>query len=450
MNYILHISRKRWILWSVVSLLMAFTATALLGMDQARAATKAKAEPAQIARGVHQWSAYLAKQAGSTKALDKNNKRAVPFWNAVKRLNAGAAKLQRDLAAKRPTYLDALGDTRSAYTSVQVTYEQSGAKSSRMEKALTNIGRGLSLLERHAGPTRASKSRAKGLSAKQKRQLEAMKAKQKELQSKLRQVESKVRSNRAAIRAIRDIRAQSDRSYNAGITAADFFAALMAARIVDGLLWGWHWWWGPWGGWVGPWCGGFVDIYYDAVHVIDIDISVIDTEIAIKDYVLDADLYQGELDAIDDELAHSDFELSDADLGAIAEPGIGEEIDDVGAETLPTDELPDSEVSPEIDELPTPEVPPEVDELPAPEPEQLPEPDVLPEVESHPEPDPLPEAEQIPEPEAFPEPEPPPSEDAPGLDMPAEDLGGFDAGGFDDGGMDIDAGGIEFDGGGEF
>jgi hypothetical protein len=262
-NYIVHISRKRWILCWVVSLLLAFPATTLLGIAQARATTKAKAEPAQIARSVHQWSAYLAKQAEST--------------------------------------------------------------------------------------------------------------------------------------------------------AADFFVALTAARIVDRLLWGWHWWWGPWGGWVGPWCGGFVDIYYDAVHVIDIDIdiAVIDAEIAIEDYVLDAELYQGELDAIDDELAHSDFELSDADLEAIAEPGIGEEIDDVAAETLPVTEYPDTEDSPELDELPSTEGQPDIDELPEPEP--IPEPDVLPEAETYPEAEQLPDADQIPEPEAFPELEPMPTEDAHGL-----------------------------------
>jgi len=122
--------------------------------------------------------------------------------------------------------------------------------------------------------------------------------------------------NSASIRAIRDIRTHSDRIYHSRNTAADFFAALLAARIVDGLLWGRHWWWGPWGGWVGLWCGGFVDIYYESIDVIDVDISVIDAEIVVEDYLLDAGLNDAELYAIDDELGCGDFDLSDSERDA--------------------------------------------------------------------------------------------------------------------------------------
>lgn len=116
-------SLSRWTLCWVLSLLLAFPSTMLIGVGPAQAAAKTKADPAQIARGIHQWTGYLAKQAGNTKALAKTDKRAVPFWNAVKRLNTGASKLERELSAKRPSYLDALGDTRSALTSVRVTYD---------------------------------------------------------------------------------------------------------------------------------------------------------------------------------------------------------------------------------------------------------------------------------------------------------------------------------------
>ena len=419
------------------SLLLAFASVTFLGIGQAHAAAKTKADPAQIARGVHQWTGFLAKRAAAAKkpALAKGNKRAAPFWEAVKRLSAASSQLERDLTAKRSGYLKALGDARSALASVKVGYQQSGAKNAGIDKALTNIDRGVTLLERHAGPAKAGKSGGKGLSAKQKRQFDALKAKQAELKRKLRGVESKVGKNKAAIRAIRDIRSRSDRIYHSRNTAADYFAALMAARVIDGLLWGWHWWWGPWGGWIDPWCGGFVDVYYDSISVIDIDMTVIDVDIDIEDYALDADIDQVELDAVDDELSSGDFDLSEAEIDTIADDGFGDGAGDLEMETLPEPELPgEGEAVPEIDLLPEPEALPEVDTLPEPEPL------------------PVPELESFPEPVA----EPMPIDNGGGFEGGGFDGGGFDDGGFDGGGFDgggFDGGGFDgggFDGGGDF
>ncbi len=431
-----HAFLPRWTLWCVLSMLLAFLPVTLTKVGQVHAASKTKADPAQIANGIRQWTGYLAKQAASVKKtqLAKDNKRAVPFWDAVKRLSTASSQLERDLRAKRAGYLKPLGDARSALTSVRVTYHQSRAKDSGIDKALTNNDRGLTLLERHAGPSTAGKSAGKKLSAKQKRQLDAMKAKQKELQRKLKQVESKVGKNQAAMRAIRDIRSRSDHIYRSRDTAADFFAALLAARVTDGLLWGWHWWWGPWGGWIGPWCGGFVDIYYESVSVIDVDVTVLDAGIEIDDYALDAGLDQIELDAVDDELSRDDFELTDAELDSLDGEGLGQGADegidegigdtDVGDLQEPMQPL-ETEIPPEVDEHPTQEA--------LPEPEPLPDMDTGLVTESLPEPEALPETEAIAEPM--------PIEDPGGMDMAPDDLGGFDGGGFDGGGMDFDGGG---------
>jgi uncharacterized membrane protein YgcG len=339
-------------------------------------------------------------------------------------------------------YLKPLGDARSALTSAKVTYQQSGAKDPGIDKALTNIDRGLTLLERHAGPSKAGKSSGEKLSAKQKRQLDAMKAKQKELQRKLMEVESKVGKNKAALRAIRDIRSRSDRIYHSRSTAADFFAALLAARVIDGLLWGWHWWWGPWGGWIGPWCGGFVDIYYESVSVIDVDVTVLDAGIVIDDYALDAGLDRFELDALDQELGGENFELTDAELDSLGGEGVGQ---GSGEGISDPDEGDLQEPSQPLEA----EIPPEVDEPPMQE--ALPEPEPLPDVDTGVVTETLPEPAALPEPEAIAEPMP--IEDRGGLDMAPDDLGdsgggGFDGGGFDGGGFD--GGGMDFDGGGDF
>ena len=135
-------SLPRWTLCWTLSLLLAFPSITLFGIGEAHAAAKTKADPAQIARGVHQWTGFLAQRAAKAKkgALAKDNKRAAPFWAALKRLSAASSQLERDLTAKRTGYLKALGDARSALASVKVTYQQSGAKDDRIDKALAKIG----------------------------------------------------------------------------------------------------------------------------------------------------------------------------------------------------------------------------------------------------------------------------------------------------------------------
>jgi hypothetical protein len=241
-----------------------------------------------------------------------------------------------------------------------------------------------------------------------------MRDKQKELQQKLKDVAKKVSRNREAIRGIERIRRESDRIYHARDRVSDFLAALLAIRVVDGLLWGWHWWWGPWGGWVEHYSFVYVDVYYDAIDVIDYDWAVTEAEVAVGDYDLEV--------AIDDaDVAEADAYLDATNLDVTAD-----DIEVLGGEGLTDDAAPaDLELRPE-----------DIADIPETRPAE-PEPN-LSDVE---EPTDYSEVPETIEPASSDyDAGPPVDADVGSLDIPMDDGGAdFDAG------MDMDTGGADID-----
>ena len=232
-----------------------------------------------------------------------------------------------------------MGDAVTVVTEAKVAYERTGARDPKVTEALSRVEGAVARLDSSYGKAAARKAKGGELSGKEKQQLAQMRAKQKELQAKLDEVENKANSNSTSIKGLKEIRRSSDTIYRSRDTLGDFLAALITLRIIDGMLWGWHWWWGPWGVWVPDYTFIYVDVYYyDAIDVIDYDWDLVDYEIDVADLDLNVSMDEAELDTMDAFVDSPEFDYAPADLTH------GGELD---ASELDQDNLTDLESEPE-------------------------------------------------------------------------------------------------------
>lgn len=426
-----------------------------------------KVTAGQLAENAEKAVALLIRTArrSKDKALSIDSDAAKPFWLALKELNTAILQLANGHALKDATFHKALGDTISKGIAVATAYELTGAKDPEVEAAYDRLEKIVGTLQDNFSKASARKRKGGDLSKQERARFAEIRKKQEQLEKRLKAMESRVKNNARAQRGIQEIRKRSVRIRNSGNSVNDFLAALIAIRIIDGILYGCHWWWGPWGGWYAGFSENYIFLYDDYLEAIPydwdyyggieadidaatLDIPVEDTELdEAQDFMEDTDIGLDGLDASDlegvDVPAEGDLaELDDlAGDGVETMPvgGIEDELtpgDTGGAEQLPIDEdIGPGEGLPE--EVPVPQ--------PMPEPEFRPEPEPMPEPAPEPMPMPEPEPMPMPEPEPMPMPEPEPMpmpmpEPMPDMDLPMDDFGGGFDGGFDDigGGFDFD------------
>lgn len=437
----------------------AILALLLLLSPTLAVAAQKKVTAGQLVEGAERAVAVLIRSARQSRdpALSSTSERAKPFWNAIRRLNTGVDQMATGLRAKKKTFFYGLGDAVSAGHAAAVGLAQSGAWDGAVSKDLSRVQTILGVLERSFGKTAVRKKQGGELTAAERRQLAEVRRKQEELHKKLNGVQGKVAGNRAAINGISRIREYSDSIYYSRNTVADFVAALITVQIVDGLLWGWHWWWAPHGVWVEHYSLDVYGVYHDTIDVIDYDWgyaqALVDVE--LEGYALDEAVTGPELEANEAYLGEVEDTIVQTGLDEIGQEAIVDGTDEGVIETLP--EIP--EIDTPIDGGPAETLPAEpVDEkLEGLDAEQVPavedldldyRNDIEPPVATQPIDEPMDTG--VPDYDAY--------VDSPGAG--GFEGGGFDQGGFDDAsvpdmdsGFDMDMGGGEMDmdmGGGDF
>jgi hypothetical protein len=280
-----------------------------------------------------------AAKASKDSALEPDKASGKPFWQALKKLNGALDQTDRGLSLKDDTFFRGLGTAVSAATEADVAFGLSGAKDSQVAEALDTTRNAVTLLDKQFGKGAARQKKGGQLSAKEKQQLEQIRRKQAELQGKLDEVERKAKLNQAELKRLREMRRHSDDIYRSRDTVGDFVAALFVMRMIDGLLWGCHWWWGPWGMWVGPFSYGFGDIYFVSIDIIDYDWIAMDEAVELAELgdIMDAaevaevielaetadEMDAAEIEEMDEFVEDTDFSLDNQDLSDLSgvEPG---------------------------------------------------------------------------------------------------------------------------------
>lgn len=341
-------------------------------------------------------------------------------WTSLRNLNQSVEKLANGAALKDDSFHSSLEDTVRNMAAAATALESADHKDKEVTTAKKNLIDALGKLQENFSKAAARKKQGGDLTSDEKKKLEEIQAKHRDLKRKLAKVESKVKNNKKALRGVRVVQRHIDRVILSRPTLSDYLAVLVAIEIIDGTIWGWHWWWGPWGFIYDDYSINLTGIHDDIMFGIAYDwADYEDLEVDVSDLDIATDVDDAEVEEAGAALNEQSFDLS----GGLGD-GAMEGIEDVTDADLQDPDLESSAgLEPEAMDL---------DLAAEPEPLEV-EPQISEELE-------MPEPATLPEPESFQEPiyepEPIPADDFGGSDFGASDFGG-DMGGLD-GGFDFD------------
>lgn len=263
-----------------------------------------------------------ASRLSEDSTLDIQSDTGKPYWTALRSLNEAVGKMANGAALKDKSFHEGLSETAREGAAMFTAYELSGAKDAKIEKVMAALEENVTVL--YDAFSKASERAKKGdeLSPEEKARFDKIKQQQTELQRRLKAMENKVKKNKRALAALKEAQRRSTVISGYGPNTGDFLAALIALRILDGLIWGCHPWWGPWGAWYPGYSVVIIDIYddyYDAVPydwdyygdvAIDYDLALADD----ADILMDDGAMIDNFDYIDSVDIDYDGDLSDAAL----------------------------------------------------------------------------------------------------------------------------------------
>ncbi len=253
---------------------------------------------------------FIVKSAQETKEekLQRSNKDSEPFWAAVKKLNSNIDKLTKYNFLKDETFHKTLAETVTAKEEVLTTYEMLEANDAGVKEGIDKASKSIDLLYQNYSKEALRMKEGETLSPDEKAKLNELKAQNKDLQKKLDELEGKVSDNKKMLKKIKKIREKSNEVVHCHNNSAGFFFAMSAMNMINGWMWGCHWWWGPWGGWYPGFYYNYVDIYVNVIDDYAYDWGYLDGVIDAYDYELELELEQVEMDMMNDYLDEIEIE----------------------------------------------------------------------------------------------------------------------------------------------
>lgn len=284
------------------------------GGDAASSGTTATA--ADLIREAQRAVGQVVKAARDEGKLPQDGSDAKPFWNAMKELNEALDKADTGLTLKDETFFSNLAVSRAAVEQAAIALEMNDVSNPVVLESMTTLRKIVEAIHDNYSKEAARLKQGGELTAGERKQLSELKAQQDELLRKLKEVEKKAgKDNEKIQEAAKKIAKEAKRIRRSRNDVGGFVGAMAAASIINNMVWGWHWWWGPWGYW-GP---GYIDIniiiWDDWIDVCPYDWEIVDYEVDIDDLGLDVlDLDTAELTEMDGFLDEGDFSVDDADM----------------------------------------------------------------------------------------------------------------------------------------
>ncbi len=254
---------------------------------------------------------FIVKSAQETSdaKLKRSNKDSEPFWASVKKLNSNIDKLTKYNFLKDENFHKTLAETVTAKEEVLTTYEMLEANDASVKEGIDKASKTINLLYQNYSKEALRMKKGGSLSAEEKQKLDQVKAQNKELQKKLDELEGKVSGNEKMLKKIKKIREKSNEVVHCHNNSAGFFFAMSAMNMINGWMWGSHWWWGPWGGWYPGFYFNYVDIYVNVIDDYTYDWGYMDGVIDAYDYYeYEVELEQVEMDLMDEYLYEMEIE----------------------------------------------------------------------------------------------------------------------------------------------
>lgn len=321
-------SKSEFTLFILIIGIIMFKAFSAMSMSLETDSTKNAGE---LIAGAERAVALIVKsgQATTDKALKRSNKSSDPFWASVKKLNSNIDKLNKYHFLKDETFHKTLAESVTAKEEVITTYEMLEANDKGVSEGITKASTAIDLLYENYSKEALRMKSGKALNPQEKEQLAKLKTQNKELNSKLDELEKKVDGNEKMIKKIKKIRSTSNEVMHCNNNAAGFFFAMSAMNMMNGWMWGCHYWWGPYGGWYPGFYVGYVDIYVDIMDDYAYDWGYLDGAIDTYDYDLEVEMDDLEIDTMDeylDEIEVGDY-MNDYNESMIEDAGFPSQMD---------------------------------------------------------------------------------------------------------------------------
>ncbi len=184
--------------------------------------------------------ALMIKAARADKALEAKTAKNKPFWAATKKVAQNLERAKKGLAAKNNDFFDAVGDARTAMREMKIAWDLTKSTNKAVVGHARKLGDALTVLRTDFSKEAARKKKGGPLSAKEKAQLEKMKAEQKRFQAQLKALEAKAAKDKALLRALKEMQRRADRIANAPMTVAGLVAALYLLDELQGYAYGYQ------------------------------------------------------------------------------------------------------------------------------------------------------------------------------------------------------------------
>jgi hypothetical protein len=327
---------SRWIATALL-LLLVFGPIPLAAQESKQAQV---ANAADLIRDGQRAVAQVVKLARVDSRLHPDSARAKPFWEAMKVLNESLDKADTGLTLKDETFFPSIAMAGAAVQQAEIALEMNEGYDANIASTMSVLSRIVSTLNEKYTKEALSLARGGDLTEAERRQLDKLKAQQGGLEEKLGTVEKKaVQGDEKMKRAMRQLRDKSKTIRNARADRSGFVAAMAASNAMAGMLWGWHWWWGPWG----YWCPGYIEInivvWEDWVDAVPYDWTFAEEYYDTADLGLETlDVGDMDIEMTDQLLDSADFSLSEADMHDMTsdlatswedvDPGVGSDVMD--------------------------------------------------------------------------------------------------------------------------
>lgn len=304
------------------SLVVVIVMAVLLGPPIAGLAAEAgsgtanQATAADLIREAQRAVGQVVRAAQTDPNLKTDNADAKPFWQAMKYLNESLEKAETGLTIQDDTFFSNLATAVAAVQQAEIALTMNASSNAAVTSGMGTLAGIVRALDDNYSKEAARVDQGDKLTAAEKKQLKDLKAKAGELEKKLGEVEKKAAKNDKNMQeGIEKIRQEAKKIRKASRTANGLAAAMVASRFMSGMVWGWHWWWGPWGYWGPGWIDINIIIWDDWIDVCPYDWDLADSYIDTSDLGLDTiDFEAEELADTGDWLDEGDFSLSDADM----------------------------------------------------------------------------------------------------------------------------------------
>ena len=284
--------------------------------EEASTGTATTATAADLIGDAQRAVGQVVRAARDDAALDPEAADAKPFWSAMKELNEALDKAGTGLTLKDETFFSNLAVTGAAVRQAEIALDMNSVASPAVREPMNTLSDIVETLNQNYSKEASRLAQGGELTAAERKQLAELKAKQADLEKNLKEVQDKAGKNNDKIQqGAKKIAENSKKIRNARNNVGDFVGAMMAARFMSEMVWGWHWWWGPWGWW-GP---GFIDvniiIWDDWVGDYIYDWDLVDYAVDVSDLGLDTlDIYDAEVEALGGWLDESDFGIDSMDM----------------------------------------------------------------------------------------------------------------------------------------